>query len=118
MWQNVVQRLQNASSVKAVVGFGMVQKMPAPPYDVVKPEKATVGRRFRIIAHRAVGDGFKLEDHIRELIVLLNGYTAETARKTHNVLQLEKDSIRDISAISEDGTISMEVSFLMPTRTF
>lgn len=105
------------SSVKSVILFGATRPAAA-PYDVIKTEKTIGHRRFRIIAHRKPGENVALEAHIRELIVLLDGYSATTARTTHNVLHFEPEGIQDVSAVSDDGTISMEASFLMPTRTF
>lgn len=115
MWAKVVEKIKT-SSVKNVVPFG-ASKMLSAPYDVVKPERVPGGgRRFRIIAHRKADEQILLEAHIRELIALLNGFTATTARGTHNSLKYEDYS--DIAPVSIDGTISMEASFLMPTRTF
>lgn len=114
MLAKVVEKVKT-SSVKVVIPYGS-PLTGAIPYDVVKPEKTTDGRRFRIIAHRKAGEQVALEAHVRELIALLHGFTAETSRKTHNVLRYETYS--DIAPVSDDGTISMEASFVMPTRTF
>jgi len=114
MLAKVVEKIKT-SSVKNVVPYGMA--LPSPPYDVVKGEKVTgIGRRFRVIAHRKAGEVLALEAHVRELIALLNGFTATTARGTHNSIAYNDYS--DIAPASDDGTISMEASFLMPTRTF
>src|SRR5512133_3028964 len=111
MLKCVVDRVKT-SSVKNVEPFGHAKTLSA-PYDIVKPERMTGGRRFRIIAHRKAGEQILLETHVRELIELLNGYTGTTARGTHNSLKYEGYS--DITPTSDDGTISMEASFLMPT---
>lgn len=116
MITKIVARLKT-STVKNVVPFG--DELPLPPYDVVRPEKAGDFRRFRIIAHRKKGELVKLEDHIRAVIVLLDRY--EVASRTGAVNRIDFDfdeGIKDVSAVSDDGTISMEASFLMPTKTF
>jgi len=112
MWSKTVAKLKTGS-VKNVVRYG--DALPAPPYDVVKPEKAEGGRRFRVIAHRAKGQQDALEDHIREIIRLLDKYEAKSRSGARNCLRYEEYT--DVGATSDDGTISMEASFTMPTRT-
>jgi hypothetical protein len=103
-------------SVKNVVPFG--SKLPVPPYDVVKPEIVPgIGRRFRVIAHRLQGEQIQLEDHIREVIGLLEDFQATSRHGAVNRLG-RVESITDIGAVSDDSTISMEAAFVMPTHTF
>ena len=115
MLTKIVAKLKTGS-VKAVVPFG--SKLPAPPYTVVKPEIVPgVGRRFRIIAHRAQGDQTLLEDYILEVLGLLRFFQATSRHGALNRLGLE-ESITDVVALSDDSTISMEAAFIMPTHTF
>ncbi len=116
MVPKVVAKLKTGS-VKSVVPFGKLD-MPSPPYDVVKTEIVPgVGRRFRVIAHRAPTEREQLEDHIREVVRLLEKFQAKSRHGAVNRLG-RVESIVDVSVTSDDGTISMEAAFIMPTRTF
>lgn len=116
MKTKVVAKLKT-STVKNVVAFG--DKLLAPPYDIVKTEVVPGrGRRFRIICHRLAGAGndLLLEDHVREVQGLLDGFQATSRHGAVNRLSFE--SIVDVGVVSDDGTISMEAAFMMPTHTF
>jgi hypothetical protein len=114
-----VVAMLKTGTVKNVVPFG--SKTPAPPYAVVKGEyEGGFGRRFRIIAHMAVGQQTFLEDYIRsEVATLLDGATLTSRHGNVNKLELEEE-FGDIVASNDDGTISMERCFLLPSpaKTF
>jgi hypothetical protein len=114
-----VVAILKTGSVKNVTAFG--SKLPAPPYAVVKGEYvAMFGRRFRIIAHMAIGQQTFLEDYIRnEVPTLLDGVVLTSRHGNQNRLELEEE-YGDVVAGNDDGTISMERCFLLPSpaKTF
>lgn len=113
----VITKLKTGS-ISNVVPYGSAR--PAPPYVVVRPEQDPLnrGRVFRIIAHYNPGQQAWLEDYIfNEVKNLLDNYTAETRHENDNQL-LTEDEYNDIIVDNDDGTISMERRFLMPSRNF
>jgi hypothetical protein len=103
-------------SISNVVNFG--SERPDPPYVVVRPEANQNGRLFRIFIHYSPDQQAWLEDYaFSEVVTLLDGFTAETRHGNDNQLLIQQD-YQDIIPYNDDGTISMERRFLMPSRTF
>ena len=116
MFTVIVARLKTGS-IPDVVAFG-TSTLPAPPYVVVKPERDALGRgrAFRIVPHAEPDQQVFLEDYLREeLSTLLDGYTAESRLGNRNQVYSENDW-SDIIGNNDDGTISMERVFLVPSR--
>jgi len=117
MTKAIIIKLKTGT-IKHIIQYG--SKRPPPPYVVVKPERDILGRgrAFRIIAHYEPGQQAWLEDYVRsELMTLLDGFAAESRHGNDNLLFTESD-YTDIIVDNDDGTISMERRFLMPSRTF
>ena len=118
MLDKIIDQLKTGT-IKNVVAFGAAS-LPAPPYIVVKPEKdiAGRGRGFRIIVHMLPGQQIFLEDYIFTTISqLLNGFAHATRHGNYNQLLNEYD-YDDIVISNDDGTISMERRYLMPSLIF
>ncbi len=116
MFTVIVARLKTGS-IPDVVPFG-TSTLPAPPYVVVKPERDAIGRgrAFRIVAHAAPDQQIFLQDYVfEELSDLLDGYTAESRLGNLNQVLSEQDWT-DLIGNNDDGTISMERVFLVPSR--
>lgn len=114
----VVEKLKTGS-IQNVVPFGE-GNLPEPPYIVVKPETDPVGRgrSYRIIAHFLPGQQTYMEDYIyNELSDLLTDYSDNSRHGNRNTLYMEQD-ITDYQVSNDDGTVSMERVFLMPSRLF
>lgn len=113
----VIEKLKEGS-IKNVVLYGSAR--PAPPYVVVRPERDPLdrGRVYRVIAHYNPGQQAWLEDYILgEVITLLDDLAGESRHGNDNLLFTEAD-YTDIIVDNDDGTISMERRFLMPSRVF
>lgn len=103
-------------SISNVIIYG--SERPAPPYVVVRPEANERGRLFRIFVHYSPGGQAWLEDYcFNEVVILLDNFTAVTRHGNDNQLLIQQD-YQDIIVNNDDGTISMERRFLMPSRTF
>lgn len=117
MTKAIIDKLKTGS-ISNVVQYGSAR--PAPPYIVVRPERDPLdrGRVYRIIVHYSPGQQAWLEDYIfNEVLTLLDDYSAETRHGNDNRLWTETE-YTDIIVDNDDGTISMERRFLMPSRTF
>jgi hypothetical protein len=114
----IVARLKTGS-IQRVVPYGTENK-PAPPYVVVKSERSAVGNgwRYRITAHFRPGQNTFLKDYMQnELFDLLDNYKAQSRHGNYNKV-LTEDDFTGIIANNDDGTISMERVFLVPSMTF
>ncbi len=114
----IVAKLKMGPITNAVPFGG--EKLPAPPYVVVKPEPDPLGRgrRFRIIGHARPGQQQFLEDYMfNTLSVLLGDASVQSKHGNGNVLLVEEE-YGEIVASNDDGTISMERCFLLPSRIF
>lgn len=119
MITKIVEQLKTGS-LKNVVPFGYTTSILEPPYVVVKPERDALGRgrAFRVIAHFLPGQNIFLDDYIdNEVLTLLDDFTALSRHGNRNQL-LSEELDSDIIATSDDGTISRDRVFLMPSRTF
>jgi hypothetical protein len=90
------------------------------PYIVVRPERDAVGRGtvYRIIVHMDPGQQIFLEDYLKDDVSdLLDGFGSETRHGNYNKLET-LDEYNDIIVNNDDGTISMERSFLLPSKLF
>ena len=71
---------------------------------------------FRIIAHAEPDQQTFLADYLfTELSTLLDGYTAATRLGNYNQV-LSDGEWGDLIGNNDDGTISMERTFLVPSR--
>ena len=118
MIDKIVAQLKTGS-IKNVVPYGSPQ-LPNPPYIVVRPEADSIGRGtvYRIIIHMLPGQQIFLEDYLRKDISdLLDEFGATTRHGNYNEL-MTTDEYNDIIISNDDGTISMERSYLLPSRLF
>lgn len=118
MITKIVAKLKTGK-IKNVVPFGS-GNLPAAPYVVVKMESDGLGRGrlVRIIAHMLPGQNTFLEDYIfNDVSVLLEGFETTSRHGNRNVLETENE-YTDIVANNDDGTISMERRFILPSRIF
>ena len=119
MITDIVKRLKTGS-IKNVFRLGQTKKMPEPPYVIVKMEVDPIGRgrACRVIGHMLPGQDLFLEDYMRnEVSILLDDYWGTSRHSNRNMLLNEND-MSGIIPESDDGTISMERVFLMPSRVF
>ena len=118
MITKIVEQLKTGR-IKNVVQYG-VEQLPAPPYIVVRTEKDALGRGklYRIIIHMQPGQEIFLDDYlINDLADLLDNFTTRSRHNNYNRLLTLNDYI-DTIVSSDDGTISKERSFLMPSMIF
>ena len=119
MITKVVEQLKTGT-IKNVFKYGAETEMPEPPYIVVKTENDPAGRGklYRIIGHMLPGQDIMLEDYMTKNISdLLSDFTAVGRNGARNML-LNENEYTDTIPISDDGTISYERVFLMPSRVF
>jgi hypothetical protein len=108
----IIEKLKTGT-VKNVVPYG-ISKMPVVPYIVVKPESRSTGRAFRIITHFPANCIADLEDfNFIELPSLLDKFSAIDRHGCLNSLFQEND-YRDIIVGNDDGSIAMEMVYIMP----
>lgn len=91
--------------------------LPMSPYGVIKGEKLTDGRGVRVIIHRNKGYSNELEDDLHAVIELLSDKGFTSRNGNYNQLGRLID-YTDVTPLSDDGTISMEALFLMPSKSF
>lgn len=118
MITKIVARLKTGT-IKNVVPFGGANT-PAPPYIVVRPEADGLGRGriFRIFIHMQPGQQTFLEDYAFKTVPdLLSNYATEDRHGNHNKV-LQEYEYTDIITNNDDGTISMEMHFLVPQVFF
>lgn len=118
MITKIVAQLKTGK-IKNVVPFGS-GNLPAPPYAVVKMENDGLGRgrMVRIIGHMLPGQQTFLEDYMfNDVSVLLDGLKMISRHGNRNILETENE-YTDIVANNDDGTISMERRFILPSRIF
>lgn len=116
MIDKIVSYLQTEYPSISWVRFGD-GNLPTQPYGVIKGEKQINGRGVRIIIHRNAGFVNELEDDLRYVIELLSEMGFTTRNGNYNQLGRLID-YTDVTPLSDDGTISMEALFLMPTNLF
>lgn len=93
------------------------ERLPNAPYGVVRGEKAPTGRGVRVTLHRNKGEQNQLEDDLRSVITILSNRELVSRNGNHNQLGGLID-YSDVAPVSDDGTISMEAYFVMPTKSF
>lgn len=91
--------------------------LPACDYGVIRTEKLPTGRGIRVILHKNKGYANDLESNLRDVVVLLENKMFTDDNGKSNKLGRMID-YTDVTPLSDDGTISMEALFLMPTTTF
>jgi hypothetical protein len=118
MITKIVARLKTGT-IKNVVPFGSLNN-PAPPYIVVKSEKDPLGRGrlYRIFTHMQPGQNIFLEDYVFGPVTnLLSNFSTDDRHGNHNKV-LPEYEYTDITTNNDDGTISMEMRFLVPQVFF
>lgn len=118
MIDKIVEQLKTGR-IKNVVPFGS-NNNSLPPYIVVKPESDSLGRGtiYRIFIHMKPGQQIDLEDYLRKDISdLLDGFGSATRNGNYNELETTEE-YNDIIVNNDDKTISMERSYLLPSRLF
>lgn len=118
MITKIVAQLKTGS-VKDVVPYGQDHGLKT-PYVIVRPERDLIGRGrvFYIIAHYQPTQQVFLENYIfGEVRTLLDGFKATDRHGNYNELLSEND-YTDIISNNDDGTISMEIPYLMPFKIF
>ena len=118
MLTKIIDRLKQGT-VNRVVAYG-VEQLPEPPYIVVRPERNPIGngRNYRIIVHFLPGQQTFLEDYARNNVFdLLDNYKTNSRHGNYNQV-LTEDDWSDIITNNDDGTISMERVFLVPSLIF
>ena len=124
MIQEIVDRLKTGSITK-VIKFG--NTLPTPPYVVVKPETYNGNRGVRVIAHYTKGTdeykinnviGTPMDDYIlTECVNLLSEWEFTDHNGIKNIVK-DAHEITDISAVSDDDTVSMEHMFYVPVLQY
>ena len=116
MIDKVVELLQTEYSQLNWAAFGS-DVLPAPPYGIVKGEKAINGRGIRVFLHRNKGEQTQLEDDLRAVIQVLSN-RAFTSRNGNNNQLGNLVDYTDVTPESDDGTLSMAAFFVLPTMSF
>jgi len=112
MVNDIIARLKGGS-IKKVVLFGDSEKMPAPPYVVVKPEADTGNEtlRVRIIAHADQGNYNLLNEYVtNELTRLLKRH------RMNGRMERGRNEWHGVITGNDDKTIAMERVFVFPRR--
>jgi len=112
MVSDIIARLREGS-IKRVVLFENSEKMPPPPYVVVKPEADTGNEtlRVRIIVHADQGNYDLLDKYVTQELTLLlkrhrmNGRMERGRNEWHGVIEG-----------NDDKTIALERVFVFPRR--
>ena len=86
------------------------------PYGVLKPEKMSFGRGLRIIIHDVQGNQDAIETDLRNAVVYMQNRKLDYDGKS-NIIG-EMIDYTDVTAVSDDDTISMEALFMVPTHFF
>ena len=118
MLDKIIAQLKTGR-ITNVVPYGSANT-PAPPYIVVRPEADGLGRGtvYRIFVHMIPGQQIFLDDFVRgDLTDLLSDFHSTTRHGGYNRLFTEQQ-YGDIVVSNDDGTISMERRFLMPSMMF
>jgi hypothetical protein len=118
MITRIVAKLKTGT-IKNVVPFGSANT-PAPPYIVVRPEADGLGRGriYRIFVHMKPGQQTFLEDYLfNNIPTLLSNFSTDDRHGNHNKV-LPEYEYTDITTNNDDGTISMEMRFLVPQVFF
>jgi hypothetical protein len=98
-------------SIKNVIFFGDMDKMPPPPYVVIKQEAGENRIVYRFIAHAEMGSQDMLDAYIRyELDALLK----DVKTNTGTIKFYSTGEWFGVQARSDDNTISMERTFFVP----
>ena len=116
MIDKIVEALQIDKPEISWAKFGDYDQ-PSPPYGIIKGERSVNGRGIRVILHRNKGEGNQLEDDLRATVTLLSNRAFTSRNGNPNQLGGLID-YTDVAAESDDGTISMEAFFVMPTTSF
>jgi len=118
MITKIIEQL-NTGRVKNNFRFGGSSN-PMTPYNVVRKEIDSMGRGmiFRVFTHFDPGQDLFLDDYVNgELSTLLNNFSATDRHGNYNKIKIMQEG-SEIIAHNDDGTISKERRFLMPTKIF
>jgi hypothetical protein len=113
----IINRLKTGS-IKRVVLFGDSDRIPEPPYVVVKSEKGPIQNRYiRLIIHRNQGEQDLLENYVfNELTDLLGKHVWLTTQNGGRFRLLNGEIWSEPILGNDDGTIAMERIFILPYR--
>ena len=114
----VVEKLKTGK-IKNVMPYGEDQ-LPAPPYIIVKTERDPVGAGtiYRIIVHMTPGQNTFLEDYTKgDIADMLDNFAAYDRHGNYNML-LTQNSYVDTIVNNDDGSISREAVYLLPSKIF
>jgi hypothetical protein len=107
-------------TINNIVLFADSDKLPPPPYVVIKPERGPTGNRnIRIIVHMIPGEQDRLENYI---FCELSDHLLEDQvdwlidRHGNHGLLINSGDWTDTIADNDDKTISMERIFILPHR--
>lgn len=118
MIDKIISRLKTGR-IKNVVPYGYGENA-APPYIIVREEQDSLGRGivYRIIGHMLPGQIIFLEEYMRsDISTLLDNYVITSRNGNVNELMTEQYNSGTI-ANNDDGTISRERRFLLPSIVF
>lgn len=108
---------QNVPFSCSVFEYGDSLDRPSVPYAVVKGESNSDGVGVRVILHMNPGEQTDLRNNLRMIVSVLQD--AEITSENGNLNRLSRlQGYTDVAPQSDDGTISMEALFLMPTTSF
>lgn len=109
--------IENGCQISNIVNYGDSGDRPSAPYIVIKGEKSQGGRAIRFILHETPGRQNEMLDELREVCRMVSNKQFTTHSGAINRLGSLVD-YTDVAPQSDDGTISMEALFLMPTTSF
>jgi hypothetical protein len=113
----IINRLKTGS-IREVVLFGDSDRVPEPPYVVVKTETGPIQNRYiRLIVHMNQGEQDLLEDYIfHELTTLLGKQVWLTGRNGGQFRLFNAEMWSEPILGNNDETIAMERVFILPYR--
>lgn len=105
-------------AIKNVYVYGSQIPAGGAPYIVIKPEPAPEGEKYRIIVHMLPGQQVFLRTYVRNDVTNLLAYKKITTQDGNVNTILPLGDWQGITIANDDGTISMERCFLVPSKLF
>jgi len=111
---NAIVKALEGGSIRPVLVFSDTDKMPNPPFIVVKPESGAIPdtRQYRIIIHHVIGALDKLEAYALEEIEKLLPRVIKDEEGIR--YKLYKGGMTDITAEPDKSTYFMERIYYTP----
>ena len=118
MIDKIITRLKTGA-IKNVYEFGTTTEKKI-PYIIVKGEKDPLnrGRIFRVFVHMPPGQQIVLEDYVFNTLSTLLPDQYKVESRNGNTVELLQTQEWSDTITNDDGTISMERSFMMPLLLF